>query len=402
MDNNKAIELEWENTLQVLAEKNASLMEFSYFLNLARMYYGQYGKIGSKPRVIMLGHYFPEEIIRAMGIDFCYVCGGSYESTLLPDVNIPKDADDEIRSLIGVLRSEPLNPKDDVVLLPLYSDSMKKLKALLGDIATVLCFEVPSDKKDLLLQKRFENEIKRVTAELKRHFKKKLSAAKLKEQCLVSKKAAEVFTELEKLHKEKATALSASALLFIASSYNMCNDKAEWISHLESLITELRNNTISTNAFPEVMLLGSPIYVPNYKVLFAVEEMKLRIHTIIHPDIEHIKVLHNAEKSFSLKNLANQYFESDISPIYIKNPTTENKVMNAVNTGKIKGIIAHIIKGQTLFDFEFKRIEQFTADSKIPMNRIETVYNNSDVEQIKLRLEAFAEMLNMKHAKTSK
>ena len=59
------------------------------------------------------------------------------------------------------MRSEPLNlNKNDVVLLPLCSDSMKKLKALLVDIATVLCFEVPSDKKDLLLQKRFENEIK--------------------------------------------------------------------------------------------------------------------------------------------------------------------------------------------------------------------------------------------------
>ena len=65
------------------------------------------------------------------------------------------------------------------------------------------------------------------------------------------------------------------------------------------------------------------------------------------------------------------------------------------NCGEI-GIIAHIIKGQTLFDFEFRRIEQLTTDCKIPLNRIETVYNNSDVEQIRLRLEAFSEMLNMK------
>ena len=38
-------------------------------------------------------------------------------------------------------------------------------------------------------------------------------------------------------------------------------------------------------------------------------------------------------------------------------------------------------------------------DCRIPLNRIETVYNDSDIEQIRLRLEAFSEMLNMKCAR---
>ena len=171
----------------------------------------------------------------------------------------------------------------------------------------------------------------------------------------------------------------------------------EWAKHLELLIDELQNGSTVPNAFPEIMLLGSPIYTPDYKVLFIMEEMKLRLSTIIHPDIEHIRLWLDADKMpISVKSLTIQYLEADISPIYIKDPTMLHLMIERLNSGRIKGVIAHILKGQVLFDYEFKTIEQLTADCKIPLNRIETVYDPGDTEQIRLRLEAFSEMLHLK------
>ena len=72
--------------------------------------------------------------------------------------------------------------------------------------------------------------------------------------------------------------------------------------------------------------------------------------------------------------------------------------MNALKDDKIKGIIAHILKGQIEYDYEYKNIEKLTADYKVPLNRVETVYNYQDIEQLRLRLEAFSEMLNMSRA----
>lgn len=69
--------------------------------------------------------------------------------------------------------------------------------------------------------------------------------------------------------------------------------------------------------------------------------------------------------------------------------------MKALDNNQIRGIIAHILKGQIEYDYEFKNIERLITDYKIPMNRIETVYNYQDIEQLRLRLEAFSEMLNM-------
>ena len=94
---------------------------------------------------------------------------------------------------------------------------------------------------------------------------------------LLSEKAAKAFAELEELYKERSTALTASALLLIAGSYHMCRDRAQRVSHVESLTGALRSSSAAPNEDPGIMLLGSPVYAPNYKVLFAIEE---RIHII--------------------------------------------------------------------------------------------------------------------------
>lgn len=397
MNIDNAYELEWDKTLQSIADKNKSLHELEYFLNIARTYVENCSKQQRKPRAILIGNSFPEEIIRAMGIDYCYANGGSFENTLADNVNLPKDADDTTRSIVGALKNNLNLQKDDVVLVPLCNDSMKKLHSRIGNLATVICYEVPSDKEDQLQIRRFAGEVDRVTSELKKHFKRKLSAKSLKGQCYISRKAAKAFIELESLYKKGVICLSASAFVFVANSYHLCTDKQQWALHLELLVKELSDKgDLDVNKYPEIMLFGSPIYVPDYKVLFVIEEMKLRLATLVHPDILHIKIADIVEdKAVSVKYLAKIYLESDISPAFINNSTMTELVINALKEGNIKGVIAHILKGQIEYDYELKSIDKLVAEYKIPLNRIETVYNYQDIEQLRLRLEAFSEMLNM-------
>lgn len=393
---NNTFESEWDNTLQILSSQNVSLNEFEYFINLGREYSKLYADASENPKVVMVGLSFPEEILRAMGIDYCYVCGGSFESTLVDDVAIPKDADDEARSILGILRNKNMNLcKKDVILIPLYNDSMKKLRELVSDLATVICYEVPADKNNPNLQKRYTYEIDRVVAELKEHFKRRLSLGKLKEQCELSKKATETFAKFEKVHEEHI--LSDAIFLYIANSYNWCKDKAEWSNHLNMLVDEIRKTSkVDSRTYPEVLIMGSPIYFPDYKIMFVIGEMQLRIHTILHPDIEHIKIAEKIEsKSISVKQLALKYLESDISPAFTDNITMMELVEKVIKTNRIKGILVHILRGQIEYDYELRNLEKLLVNYKIPVNRIETVHSYQDVEQIRLRLEAFSEMFNL-------
>ena len=270
---------------------------------------------------------------------------------------------------------------------------MKEIKALISDFTTVICYEVPADKDNPLLQKRFVYEIDRVTKQLEKHFKKRLSKKQIRLQCELSKRAAESFVKFEAACENLA--VSDSAYLFIASSYKWTNNKAEWKKHLDALIDEItKNDDLKTSECPGILFFGSPIYAPNYKLLFLIEEIQLRISKFIHPDIEHIKNLQKMDcKLVSIKYLALKYLESDISSAFIKNSVMTDLVIEILKSGKIKGAVGHILKGQIEYDFEYKAIAPLFEDYKIPIIRIDTVYNYQNSEQLSLRLETFSEVV---------
>ena len=63
-------------------------------------------------------------------------------------------------------------------------------------------------------------------------------------------------------------------------------------------------------------------------------------------------------------------------------------------SGHIDGIIFHILKGQIEYDFEMTRMEEMFEYYDIPVFRLETDYQDHDIEQLRIRLEAFREMLS--------
>ena len=64
-----------------------------------------------------------------------------------------------------------------------------------------------------------------------------------------------------------------------------------------------------------------------------------------------------------------------------------------VQNHRIEGVIYHVLKGQIEYDFELDRFETMLSTYGIPVFRLETDYQYQDVEQLRIRMEAFSEML---------
>ena len=65
----------------------------------------------------------------------------------------------------------------------------------------------------------------------------------------------------------------------------------------------------------------------------------------------------------------------------------------------VDGIVYQVLKGCILYDFELNRIEKAMKELEIPVVRIETDYNQEDIEQLRTRIEAFLEVLKGKKRK---
>lgn len=93
------------------------------------------------------------------------------------------------------------------------------------------------------------------------------------------------------------------------------------------------------------------------------------------------------------------FYQTDGSDAYPKNETLFSHVTETVISKPIDGVVYQVLKGQIGHDFELERYEAFFAARNIPVFRLETDYNYQDVEQLRIRLEAFREMLEQRDYK---
>lgn len=149
------------------------------------------------------------------------------------------------------------------------------------------------------------------------------------------------------------------------------------------------------------MLLGSPALFPNYKVPFLVSDSGLEISEAASYLSMKSFVIYNGKELWGMrdrliKNIASKWLAYDSSPAYIKNDALFDYVSWFIKNEKIEGVIYHVLKGQIEYDFELERFENMLAEYGIPVFRLETDYQYQDVEQLRIRMEAFSEMLTQR------
>ena len=187
--------------------------------------------------------------------------------------------------------------------------------------------------------------------------------------------------------------------LFILNTYYYSKDISRWTQELKKINEFLESKVGSVNYnIPKVLLIGSPIYFPNFKVPFLLNDIGLDIGDTVNVMTEKVNVDSNIEnKGFLLRNYFNKVvlesYYSDCSSAYVDNSNLFEEVKKLQDEYNFDGVIYHVLKGQIEHDFELNRYESFFVDRNIPVFRLETDYKYQDIEQIRIRVEAFKEML---------
>ena len=191
--------------------------------------------------------------------------------------------------------------------------------------------------------------------------------------------------ELQKFLSASADVLPGSIRLFVTNSFYFADDLSLWAAQLESWSARLRHMFSSRMMEKrKVLLLGSPIYFPNYKVPLLIEDAGLEISG-------------QADySSLQLQSGIAGFYWQDASPAYVRNDSFFRQIQELAGKREVDGVVYHVLKGQIEYDFEFTRLEGFFESMSIPVFRLETDYNYQDVEQLRLRLEAFSEVLNQR------
>lgn len=139
------------------------------------------------------------------------------------------------------------------------------------------------------------------------------------------------------------------------------------------------------------MLIGSPIYFPNIKLPKILSDLGMthyenRCSVRMPPDYSSV-CQGNMSVSSMLKRIQEIHYE------IVKSDPAMQIIDNGGSLERYQGVIYHVLKGQLNYAYEAERLEKAAIKKGIPFVCIETDYTNADVEQIRIRLEAFSELL---------
>lgn len=394
---------ELEQVYETLLSCRPPYKEMDYFLDLARRR-GSFEVAPDKGRrVIILGTGVPEELLYGAGAVPYWILGGSRTLSALADDWVPRDTDPVSRAMLGCLQRSMENfSKNTLILIPLINDSSRKLAYILKEkgyqVHTVYIPPTKGQVSDQELIRQGEA----LAGALSGYTGKRITRRRLLAAQAKVAEARRQIRQFIKLTDKKPELLPGIWRMFLLHSYYFTGDLEEWTCHMHMLNQNLTANCAAGNAknstqkTGSVLLLGSPIYFPNYKIPSLMQD--IRFDSVVQLDYTTEKFLrsYHVDQGLTLGTLMKSFYKKDCSSAYAENSALFDSVSKLLAKNRIDGVVYHVLKGQIEYDFELERLEEIFSSHSIPICRLETDYNYQDIEQLRIRLEAFGEVLEQR------
>jgi len=152
--------------------------------------------------------------------------------------------------------------------------------------------------------------------------------------------------------------LDGTGRMFILGSYYCTDNLSEWSVQLKCLTDRLRKEHKRRNGEKcKVLLLGSSVYFPNYKVPFLIEEAGLEL--FFQADYTTLSMQDDSGlEQMQKENVADIFYRNDTSPAYVKNNSMYERIEKLLTEKEIDSVVYHVLKGQIEYDFELGRFEE--------------------------------------------
>ena len=395
------------DTINRIYKENKHLKELSRFYNTALERFNTDYLNARMPKVIVIGDDIPAEILYAVCDDPFYVLGGSLETAHWADELTPRDTDPFSRSSLGWL----INPvfditKNALIVTAVSSDSRRKMISVLqSEGRNVFALDVPPSNNSSNAADFYKEQLILLAEKIAKHTGKRFTSGNLRRAV---KKVADARSTRQRFLTAAESVngfLSDEAVLLVNQCMYFADDLEDWSSRVLRLGNELesigRKYALPCRDEPNVMILGSPVVFPNFKVPQLIASAGIGITAVADSlSLEASLPVPNAKAFVSadslLTKIAKTHLKMISSGARVSNDGLFSYFQYLLNQLRPNGIVCHILKGQIEYDFELPRIEKAAEEMGIPVFRLETDYQYQDMEQLRIRMEAFGEMLTQR------
>jgi benzoyl-CoA reductase/2-hydroxyglutaryl-CoA dehydratase subunit BcrC/BadD/HgdB len=348
--------------------------------------------------------FTPIELILASGAIPIRLDSGLY-CTIAPSEQIlPSDTCPVIKSILGtkMLRLSPYIELCDVLVCPISCEMKTKLGEFVNDTMPVWRIEVPKHRDDLRADGFWLDELKEFEGNLEILTGRKITRDALHRSIQLTQNARTVFHMLSELRQCRPPPISGRDAMLVTQAA-WYDDLERWTEKTRELCNELEQRvgnrgTEADSDAPRILLAGSPVIWPNWKLPSLIEESGAVIvcDELCSGDQGALSDPVNVDewtKQGMLAALADRYLLPVTCPCFTPNKGRLDRILRLMSDFKVDGVIYHQLRGCYIQKIEFGPIRAGLKDLKMPVLGIETDYSHEDLGQLKTRVEAFLEML---------
>lgn len=346
--------------------------------------------------------YGPQELAVAAGAICVGLCGTKEDPIPAAEQDLPRNLCPLIKSSYGFAVSDtcPFFHFSDLVIGETTCDGKKKMFELMAKIKPTYVMQLPQTQEGEASLALMYAEMKKVKEEMEKHLGVTITDEAIGEAIALLNEERRTLKEFFDLNQAKPAVITGMDLLKVSWQLGFHANRKERTVLLRRLIDDLKAKAaegyhVGDESTPRILLTGTPTGLGSEKVIRLVEECGGLVVSI--------------ENCTGYKTL-NQYIDENdprdklllLAERYLKIPCS---VMTP-NTGRLEllermikefqvdGVIDLTWQACHTYNIESTTVGQLVKDKLgLPFLHLETDYSQSDVETLRVRINAFLEMI---------
>lgn len=348
----------------------------------------------------------PQELIYAAGAENVKLCSGSFTGFSIGEDITPRDACPLVKAVAGMQEIGGLSPYSDcdLMVVPVTCDCKKKLASMLAQSANVHVMQVPSIRQSDDLLEVYVEELYNLIPAIEKAAGREITFDSLLEGVNAVGEAQAEMSRFIRLRRSGKNILRGTHAMAVMNSLSFMPID-DWTEAMRNMNRELAQRSaagfaITRKKLPRILLTGSPVLFPNVKLPLLIEETggALVADEMCMGDRFLYDPLAVSDRTFDgyMRAMAVRSIRPCTCPTFMDSSTRIYRLKQMIKDYQAEGVVYHVLRGCLVYDFEYQLIEEELGKMGVPVIRVETDYNEEDIEQLRIRIEAFVELIKLR------
>lgn len=350
-----------------------------------------------RPLVGVFCNFVPDEVIWALGARLVRFDSGSHADAERAEATLPRDACPVVRASMGALpRLSAESVMPDLVVVPTPCDAKRKLGSAFDAHVPVHYMSLPADKTAERAVERWMQEIAGLAKAVSGLTGRRLERRAFRQACEQLNARQSAFRELLRLQRATPPLLRGSEVLAIAAA-SFTDEPQRCTDQILDLARERSRCRQDAQVGPRVILTGAPVIPPNDRLVRILEAAGIHIvaddlcsgtERLYHPTVP---------REWSVPEMLLAAAERTLlpctCPCFVSSRDRVDRILALLEETGANGVVHHMLRACVLFQFDAAAIREAVRARGMPVLELYTDYTDQDSEQLRTRIEAFAEML---------